>query len=434
MLNTQRLFKCLFIILMILMCCSVSYGSMAQEENSIENVKLPPNWTVQKIAEAPKETLIGLSQKLGGELVSAKNYLIDVKGVMLKIGVAECKTEEDAQKIYQYFLSHGKKEEECLLKGIKIFEFQSNSSQLINMARSLWSGEAETSGEMMDTLDQAVWKVKIIAAPLQKADYMSIQTLSNLMMSYQENPESAEIKSQIENTKKQFAFSNLIHLRYEVPPWGAPQYSIENAEKTAQENDIVTFSVDEPQYKLGIPYIEIHATIPVKLSTFYRPRSEINKTNLTAETPYWPASDTKIKERLGTIIKSEMTSEQKIKAIHSWVREHIKYGGERIGTRYGVAQVLQQGFGRCWDLCDVFVTLCRAAKIPARQVMGWIYGKSGHVWVEAYIEEKGWCLLDPTTPSGSVTTDYVPFFISEDGEMPAVYWAMPHLEIHKKKD
>jgi hypothetical protein len=92
MLNTQRLFKCLFIILMILMCCSVSYGSMAQEENSIENVKLPPNWTVQKIAEAPKETLIGLSQKLGGELVSAKNYLIDVKGVMLKIGVAECKT------------------------------------------------------------------------------------------------------------------------------------------------------------------------------------------------------------------------------------------------------------------------------------------------------------------------------------------------------
>jgi transglutaminase-like putative cysteine protease len=282
---------------MILMCCSVSYGSTAQEENSIENVKLPPNWTVQKIAEAPKETLIGLSQKLGGELVSAKNYLI--------------------------------------------------------------------------------------------------------------------------------------HLRYETPPWGAPQYSIENAEKISQEDDIVSFSVDEPQYKLGIPYIEIQATIPVKFSAYYTPRSEINKSHLTAETPYWPANDTKIKELLGRIIQSEMTTEQRIKAIHGWVREHIKYGGERIGTRYGVAQVLQQGFGRCWGLCDVFVTLCRAAKIPARQVMGWIYGKSGHVWVEAYIDEKGWCLLDSTTPSGGVTTDYVPFFISEDGEMPAVYWALPQLEIHK---
>jgi transglutaminase-like putative cysteine protease len=90
-------------------------------------------------------------------------------------------------------------------------------------------------------------------------------------------------------------------------------------------------------------------------------------------------------------------------------------------------RVLEQKYGRCWDFFDVFVTLCRAANIPSRQVIGWIYGKSGNVWVEYFIPEKGWCSIDPSTPSSGITTDYVPFFISEDGELPAIYWDEPHL-------
>jgi len=59
--------------------------------------------------------------------------------------------------------------------------------------------------------------------------------------------------------------------------------------------------------------------------------------------------------------------------------------------------------------------------------MGWIYGKSGHIWAEVHIPERGWCSIDPSTPSSGVTTDYVPFFISENGELPAIYWEEPEL-------
>jgi len=42
------------------------------------------------------------------------------------------------------------------------------------------------------------------------------------------------------------------------------------------------------------------------------------------------------------------------------------------------------------------VTLARAAGVPTRQVGGWLYGASGHIWAEVLIEGTGWQQVDPT--------------------------------------
>ena len=91
-------------------------------------------------------------------------------------------------------------------------------------------------------------------------------------------------------------------------------------------------------------------------------------------------------------------------------------------------RVIEQGYGHCWDYTDVFITLCRAANIPARQVCGWLNGVSGHIWAEVYIPDTGWVSVDPTASWLGTSEDYIPFVISENGRMPFVYWSTPVIE------
>jgi len=95
-----------------------------------------------------------------------------------------------------------------------------------------------------------------------------------------------------------------------------------------------------------------------------------------------------------------------------------------------VNQVLKQKTGQCWDFSDVFVTFCRAAGVPARQVGGWLYGQCGHVWAEVLFEGKGWQQVDPTAGM-ETTSDYVAYFTTEDGHMPILYLGWPKVEMVK---
>ena len=106
-----------------------------------------------------------------------------------------------------------------------------------------------------------------------------------------------------------------------------------------------------------------------------------------------------------------------------WLRAHVRYGGE-TGSRWGTAQVIAQGYGQCWDHADVLVTLCRAAGVPAQEVMGWLAGVGGHVWTEVYLDG-AWWPVDATASWIGTSQDYVPLLVSEDGEAPAIYWGAP---------
>ena len=83
---------------------------------------------------------------------------------------------------------------------------------------------------------------------------------------------------------------------------------------------------------------------------------------------------------------------------------------------------------------DCFVTLARAAGVPSRQVAGWLYGSSGHVWAEFYREGKGWQQVDPTG-GGKLRCGiyHIAYFTSEDGEMPILYLSMPRIETVQTK-
>ena len=87
-----------------------------------------------------------------------------------------------------------------------------------------------------------------------------------------------------------------------------------------------------------------------------------------------------------------------VEAIRAWIHANIAY-------RYGVSNLatdaldtLQARAGVCRDFSHIGITMCRALRIPARMVVGYLYRLEPmdlHAWFEAFIDGR-WYTFDAT--------------------------------------
>ena len=87
-----------------------------------------------------------------------------------------------------------------------------------------------------------------------------------------------------------------------------------------------------------------------------------------------------------------------VEAIQTWIHENIEYRrGSSNGSTTAI-DTLRDRAGVCRDFAHVGIALCRSLTIPARMVVGYLYGLEPmdlHAWFEAFVGGR-WYTFDAT--------------------------------------
>lgn len=115
-------------------------------------------------------------------------------------------------------------------------------------------------------------------------------------------------------------------------------------------------------------------------------------------------TDGAVKELADKIVAGKTSVQARARAIYDWTVENMYRDPDTRGCGKGdVCYLLIKPGGKCTDISSVFVALCRAAGVPAREVFGLRLGKKPeqdittwqHCWSEFFLPGYGWVPADP---------------------------------------
>ena len=113
-----------------------------------------------------------------------------------------------------------------------------------------------------------------------------------------------------------------------------------------------------------------------------------------------PVND-QVKSAAEEITAGKTGSVEKARAIYDWIIQNMNRDESVKGCGTGdVCALLSTKAGKCTDINSVFVGLCRASGIPAREMFGVRMNaeditKNQHCWAEFYVAGTGWVPADP---------------------------------------
>jgi len=386
---------------------------------------LPLGFTVLKSFDASASQTADISRKLGGKIDKLSNILLSVHGTRLQVNVIVCPTAADTEKIHKSVVSRKNHPAFCHTFEMTVVEFVGDDVAV-----------AITAGFELGYKPKpknAAYKISFQAAPMETGDYMSWNKLFNLFLESDKNPGNLAFKTRIGLLSEKFRFGNEITLRTLGTPETRPSYSFEpNPTETMRllNGELTRYMFEKLPEKSDVPFVSIAATVRTTASTGAATTRKAGP-ELLQPTEFWPSDDPEIISLANRITVGCNTQQQKVIALLKWLRPgaYIRFAGPVIGSRYGVKKTLTQGSGYCWDFSDCFITFCRVLKIPSRQVAGWLYGQSGHIWAEVLDENNQWRQVDPT--GGGIVgcgIYHIAYLTSEDGKMPILYLSQPKIE------
>ncbi len=110
-----------------------------------------------------------------------------------------------------------------------------------------------------------------------------------------------------------------------------------------------------------------------------------------------------------------------VAAIVAWLRTTIRYQPGSSDIPLSAVEVNSRQSGVCRDLSHLGIALCRSLSIPARMVVGYLYGLEPmdlHAWLEAYVGWR-WYAFDAT--QAELKGGYVAIGYGRDAADVAVY-------------
>lgn len=122
---------------------------------------------------------------------------------------------------------------------------------------------------------------------------------------------------------------------------------------------------------------------------------------------------------------------EKARAIYDWTCENTYRDPDTRGCGLGdVNTLLFKRGGKCADIHSVFVSLARAAGVPAREIFGIRMGKKEredittwqHCWAEFYLPGYGWVPVDPADVRKAMLTENLKLEDAKTAEYRAYFW------------
>lgn len=98
------------------------------------------------------------------------------------------------------------------------------------------------------------------------------------------------------------------------------------------------------------------------------------------------------------IVSGLLPGYDQVACLDRWVRNAIRYTPGSSSFPVSALEINERREGVCRDLAHLGVALCRSISIPARLVVGYLYGLTPmdlHAWFEAYVGGR-WYTFDPT--------------------------------------
>jgi transglutaminase-like putative cysteine protease len=110
-----------------------------------------------------------------------------------------------------------------------------------------------------------------------------------------------------------------------------------------------------------------------------------------------------------------------VAAIVTWLRNNVRFRPGSSDIPVSAAEVNTNQVGVCRDFAHLGIALCRSLSIPARMVVGYLYGLEPmdlHAWFEAYVGGR-WYIFDAT--QAELKSGYVAVGYGRDAADVAIY-------------
>ncbi len=377
---------------------------------------LPPGWRVERTSVVAENRRSELARHFGIPIEGLDNVHLTANGRRLQVNTFRTASPQDAARLHDVISPEKKDPAFCIVSGPDVVEFVvdefTGADLAIKAAFELGFRPKPT---------RVHYRVTARLAPVEEADYMNLNQIFNLFLD-KANPSRDD---DIREASQSLRFGNRLVLcsgvRCQFDP--APVSTTECDGVRVYEFACLPRDHD-------VPYAQVTADIEASAERETDLSAPSGKSCLSS-TAFWPASDPEIKALAEDIGKGLASPKGKVDAFLEWLApgKNIAFGGPVTGSRWGVAKVISQRFGCCWDFSDCFITMCRAVGIPARQIGGWFYGMEGHIWAEVFCGD-GWKQVDPT---GGGRLDcgiyHIPYFRSDTGAMPVLYLDRPRISV-----
>ncbi len=196
----------------------------------------------------------------------------------------------------------------------------------------------------------------------------------------------------------------------------------ENTYFDGDGNTIASFKLEKAQKinvaAAGLATLLLNSNQKVTLS-------DKQKQDYTSAQKYWEKDSPQISGKLNEIFsgKTPKNNQEKARLIYKYVVSSLSYDQERLKEnnfqRLGALTALNNSAkALCLEFSDLFITLARAAGIPARELTGYAYSSNTdirplslskdilHAWAQYYDSALGWVMVDPTWENTTGGVDY----------------------------